>query len=105
ELGTDIRLVQLLNDRTLKLPAGAGDDQLSAALEKLATYADGVGPSIEMLLAKNRMPGDAKLTSFIELAHRAGLDVFCYTFRTDALPSSFANFTELVETFEEAGIE
>lgn len=105
ELGTDLRLVQLLNDRTLRLPAGAGDDQLAEALDKLASYADGVGPSIEMLLVKGRAPGDTKLTNFVELAHRAGLDVFCYTFRADALPAQFASFAELVETFEVAGIE
>jgi glycerophosphoryl diester phosphodiesterase len=105
ELGTDLRLFQLLNDRTLSLPPDADDSQLMVALEKLAGHADGVGPSIEMLLTKSRIPGDPKLTSFIELAHAAGLDVFCYTFRTDMVPPQFTSFAELVETFTAAGIE
>jgi glycerophosphoryl diester phosphodiesterase len=105
ELKTDLRLYQLLNDQTLKLPVDAGKKQLAAALEKLAGHADGVGPSIEMLLTKNRIPGEAQASNFIGVAHDAGLDVVCYTFRTDAVPPQFAGFEELVETFEDAGIE
>ena len=107
-LKTDLRLYQLLNDQTLKLSKDADDSQLTAALETLAGYADGVGPSIEMLLAKirkSRIAGDPQVTNFIEIAHDAGLDVVCYTFRTDAVPPQFAGFEELVETFENAGIE
>jgi glycerophosphoryl diester phosphodiesterase len=40
ELGTDLRLFQLLNDSTLKLPKDADDAQLAAAFKKLAGYAD-----------------------------------------------------------------
>lgn len=105
ELKTDLRLFQLLNESTLKLPKDADDAQLAAALEKLASYADGVGPSIEMLLTKSRIPGDPQVNSLIDTAHKAGLDVFVYTFRTDALPRQFTNFSDLVDTFEEAGIE
>jgi glycerophosphoryl diester phosphodiesterase len=105
ELGTDLRLFQLLNDRTLKLPKDADDAHLSAALEKLAGYADGVGPSIEMLLSKSRIPGDPKLTNFVEIARDAGLTVVVYTFRADALPRQFTSFENLVDTFEDAGIE
>jgi glycerophosphoryl diester phosphodiesterase len=107
ELRTDLRLFQLLNDQTLKLPKDADDAQLTAALEKLATYADGVGPSIEMLITKSRIPGDPQVSNFIEIAHDAGLNVVCYTFRTDALPPQFpfTSFEELVDTFQDAGIE
>jgi glycerophosphoryl diester phosphodiesterase len=105
ELGTDLRLFQLLNEQTLKLPKDADDSHLRSALEKLAGYADGVGPSIEMLLTKSRIPGDAKVSNFIEIAHQAGLEVFCYTFRADGLPQQFEGFTELVETFNDAGIQ
>jgi glycerophosphoryl diester phosphodiesterase len=105
ELGTDLRLFQLLNDQTLRLPKDADDAQLAAALEKLAGYADGVGPSIEMLLTNSRIPGDPKVTNFIDIAHDAGLDMVVYTFRTDALPPQFTSFEELVATFEDAGIE
>jgi glycerophosphoryl diester phosphodiesterase len=105
ELHTDLRLVQLMNDQTLNLPADATQEQLSAALENLASYADGAAPSLEMVLSKNRLPKESKLTNFIDLAHDAGLTVFCYTFRTECVPPEFASFTELVETFANAGAD
>lgn len=105
ELSTDLRLIQLLNAQTLKLPGDADDAELAAAFEKLARYVDGVGPSIEMLLTKSRLPGEAQLSNFVDLAHDARLDVFVYTFRTDALPPQFTEFAALVELFEDAGIE
>jgi glycerophosphoryl diester phosphodiesterase len=105
ELGTDLRLFQLCNDQTLKLPREADDAQLTAALEKLAGYADGVGPSIEILLTKSRIPGAPQVNNFIDIAHHAGLDVVVYTFRSDALPPAFATLSELVDTFQDAHIE
>jgi glycerophosphoryl diester phosphodiesterase len=105
ELHTDLRLVQLMNDQTLKLPADATEEQLSTALENLARYADGAAPSLEMVLSKNRLPEESKLTNFIDLAHDAGLTVYCYTFRTETVPPQYASFAELVETFADAGAD
>ncbi len=105
ELHTDLRLIQLMNEQTLKLPADAGRAQLIAALEKIATHADGIGPSLEMLLTKSGIPDDPQITDLIDLAHDAGLEVYCYTFRSETVPPQFATFAELVEAFTAAGLD
>jgi glycerophosphoryl diester phosphodiesterase len=58
-----------------------------------------------MVLSKNRLPEESKLTNFIDLAHDAGLTVYCYTFRTETVPPQYASFAELVETFADAGAD
>ncbi len=105
ELHTDLRLVQLMNEQTLKLPRDASREQIATALEKLAGHADGIGPSLELLLSRSRIPGDPQLNELVELAHKAGLVVYCYTFRADGIPQGFTNFAELVEFFSEARID
>ncbi len=105
QLHTDLRIIQLLNQETLKLPADANREQFAAALEKIAIHADGIGPSLEMLLTRSRIPGDPQLTDLIDLAHEAGLEVCCYTFRSETVPPQFATFADLVETFTAAGLD
>jgi glycerophosphoryl diester phosphodiesterase len=105
ELHTDLRIVQLMNEETLKLPTDASREQMSAALAKVSQYADGVGPSLEMLLSRSRIPGNPQLAELIELAHAAKLTVYCYTFRTETVPQQFAGFAKLVEAFDAAEID
>jgi glycerophosphoryl diester phosphodiesterase len=105
ELHTDLRIVQLLNEETLKLPSDASRKQMSAALAGVAKYADGVAPSLEMLLTRSRIPGNPQLAELVQLARAENLFVYCYTFRTETVPQQFASFTELVEAFEAAEID
>jgi glycerophosphoryl diester phosphodiesterase len=105
ELHTELRIVQLMNEETLKLPSNASREQMSAALSGVAEYADGVGPSLEMLLSRSRIPGNPQLAELVQLAHAEKLFVYCYTFRTETVPQQFANFDELVEAFEAAEID
>jgi glycerophosphoryl diester phosphodiesterase len=105
ELHTDLRIVQLMNEETLKLPSDASREQMSAALAGVAEYADGVGPSLEMLLTRSRIPGNPQLAELVQLAHAENLFVYCYTFRTETVPPQFADFAELVEAFEAAEID
>jgi glycerophosphoryl diester phosphodiesterase len=105
QLHTDLRIVQLLNEETLELSSDASREQMSAALAGVAKYADGVGPSLEMLLTRSRIPGNPQLAELIELAHAAKLTVYCYTFRTETVPPQFAGFAELVEAFDAAEID
>jgi glycerophosphoryl diester phosphodiesterase len=105
ELHTDLRIVQLLNEETLKLPSDASREQMAVALSGVARYADGVGPSLEMLLTRSRIPGNPQLAELIQLAHAEKLFVYCYTFRTETVPPQFAGFAELVEAFEAAEID
>lgn len=105
ELKTDLRTVQLMNEETLKLPSNASRQQMSSALAGVAEYADGVGPSLEMLLTRSRIPGNPQLAELVQLAHAEKLYVYCYTFRTEKVPQQFADFAELVEAFEAAEID
>jgi glycerophosphoryl diester phosphodiesterase len=105
ELKTDLRIVQLANEETLKLPSNASREQMSTALAKVAEYADGIGPSLEMLLTRSRIPGNPQLAELIQLAHAEKLFVYCYTFRIETVPQQFADFDELIEAFEAAEID
>lgn len=105
ELKTDLRIVQLMNEETLKLPSNASREQMSAALAGVAEYADGVGPSLEMLLTRSCIPGNPQLAELVQLAHAEKLFVYCYTFRTETVPQQFGSFEELVEAFDAAEID
>jgi glycerophosphoryl diester phosphodiesterase len=105
ELKTDLRIVQLANEETLKLPSNASREQMTVALAKVAEYADGIGPSLEMLLTRSRIPGNPQLAELVQLAHAEKLFVYCYTFRTETVPPQFASFDDLIEAFDTAEID
>lgn len=83
---TKIRLVQLMAEEY-----GPFDiDDLSYAdmatpegLSQIATYADGIGPSKNMVIARNAVGQHAKPTGLVEAAHQAGLAVHPWTFRRE----------------------
>ncbi|MFN0024477.1 MAG: glycerophosphodiester phosphodiesterase family protein [Parvularculaceae bacterium] len=68
---TDAKLVQLVFEER----PGAG---ANIPLEEIATYADGVGPSKNLIIGES-----SNRSSFIVEAHRHGLTVHAWTFRTD----------------------
>jgi glycerophosphoryl diester phosphodiesterase len=87
---TDLPLIQLLE--TAGQPwdfAAAGDARMyqdlaaPAGLAEIATYADGIGPDKRMIVPAD--PGGRLLppTSLVDDAHRAGLLVHPWTFRSD----------------------
>lgn len=94
-LGTDLRLVQLLD--------GQGQVPDTAALVEIAAYAHAIGPGIRLLM---RAPGERAASSgLVAAAHEAGLEVHPYTLRSDRLPpgiSSFSNLLKLVFVDEQA---
>ena len=83
---TQVRLVQLmaeeydpsdLDDRSY------ADMATAEGLTEIAEYADGVGPSKNMVISRNavgQLDGD---TGFVEAAHKAGLAVHPWTFRRE----------------------
>lgn len=95
----DIPLVQLLGGR---------DDLSSAGLDRIAQYAQGIGPSFFSLVnhdgAEN---GDAAQPNAVcAQAHERGLSVHPYTFRRDQLPPFSTDFTELLRFFAtEVGVD
>jgi glycerophosphoryl diester phosphodiesterase len=87
---TDLPLIQLLEAAGQPWDfAVAGDARTyqdlatPAGLAEIATYADGIGPNKRMIVPAG--PGGRLLppTSLVEDAHRAGLLVHPWTFRSD----------------------
>ncbi len=77
---TDIRLVQLLEDKELT----------TERAREIATYAQGVGPWIGYL---------ADRPEFVVSAQEAGLEVHPFTFRADKLPPGVKSYQALLDHF------
>ena len=91
ELGTKLRLVQLLGD-------DAEYDELKTAegLARLAEYVDVIGPSISQIVTIDSN-GRAQLSSLTKDARQHDLEVHAYTVRADALPKGVNSFQTLHE--------
>ncbi len=108
-LGMDLKLVQLIamtnwgegmsqNALGFKIEPYSYDWMMTAgAAQKIARYAEGIGPWFPMLL--NRESG--KPNHMVHEAHAAGLQVHPYTFRADEgqVPEPFKSFEEFVAYF------
>lgn len=91
---TDVRLVQLVASE-----GGPPDDQgLTYAsmlspdgLTEIAAYADGIGPSKDLVISRNAIGKLSASTGLVEAAHQAGLVVHPWTFRRENyfLPTDF----------------
>lgn len=91
---TEIRLVQLVASE-----AGPPDldGQTYAAmisadgLKKIASYADGIGPSKDLVIGRNAIGQLSEPTGLVEAAHKVGLVVHPWTFRRENyfLPTDF----------------
>jgi len=92
ELGCELRLIQLVetepSSAALLEPEG---------LERVASYANGVGPSFRQLV---RDSGESYVaTETTSRAHDLGLEVHPYTFRRDELPANTQSLEELIAFF------
>ncbi len=91
---TDIRLVQLVADEggPFDLPDVLYADMLTAAgLAEMAKYADGIGPSKNMVIPRNADGRLSEPTGLVAAAHKARLVVHPWTFRIENafLPADF----------------
>lgn len=101
--GIDVNLVQLIG----------GEDAYpwmfeADGMSKLATLADGIGPSYNLVIERTSKPGDIRITELVARAQDAGLVVHPYTFRADPglVPGYAQDFNELLELhLFEAGID
>jgi len=107
ELGTDLRIIQLLADNAWsESDADYSRMQTEAGLQEVAGYADGIGPWLRQLYEIAELDGHPIPTGLVERAHRVGLTVHAYTFRADELPPGFDTYAELVRwSVETAGID
>ena len=98
ELGTDLRLVQLISGSQANLTTPQG-------LDAIAEYADGIGPSMSLVLSFDAQ-GQPQITSLVAEAHARGLVVHPYTWRADSLPRNAASFEQMLEAaFVSAGVD
>lgn len=92
--GVDIRLIQLLRN-TDEYPWMFEAE----GMRMLAENADGIGPAHPLIIDPESAPGALRISTLVERAHAAGLDVHPYTFRADPgqLPPYAESFADLLE--------
>jgi glycerophosphoryl diester phosphodiesterase len=99
ELGYQGKLIQLLGEYG---PDSAAIDRVvfktRRDLEKVSKVADGIGPSIRLIVTGKRR-GKLQITNLVKNAHDLGLAVHPYTFRADALPEYAASLEEMFRIF------
>lgn len=88
---TKVRLVHLFDDKAVLSPE---------VLERVADYADGIGPHKGLLVKK-----DGRSSGVIEAAHDLGLVVHPWTFRNDQLPDAFKGPRAEYEFFFDLGVD
>ncbi|MGD9332084.1 MAG: glycerophosphodiester phosphodiesterase [Desulfobacterales bacterium] len=118
EMGMDLKLVQLIaktqwqttlvyaNGRTT--PYDYDWMQAPGAMAKIAAYADGIGPWMGMLVAKQTTRDKLVFSGMVQEAHAAGLVIHPYTFRVEksSIPAFAADFDDLLDIFLfKAGVE
>ena len=98
EMGMAVPLVQLLGTHPRFKPALTEE-----GLERVAMYADGIGPSLYLLVK----PGSSvEATDLVDRAHELGLVVHPYTFRADELPEFADDYQQLLRIFlEDVGVD
>jgi glycerophosphoryl diester phosphodiesterase len=108
-LQVPLKLVQLLRDpnspNATEVPARTGDH-----LDRIATYADAIGPSLEFFepATEGMAGGDLAAEPSFDLvaeAHRRALLVYAYTFRADRVPARFENFQQQIDSYADLGID
>jgi len=116
ETGNLIALSQKTGIRLVQLVAGEGgppdNKTVSYAsmltpegLKKIAAYADGIGPSKDLVIARNAIGMLGKPTGLVAAAHRVGLLVHPWTFRRENhfLPTDFRSGIDPREPGDLAG--
>jgi len=88
--GPGLPIIQLLNRKTVI------DSNL---LTETATYADGIGPSINLIYEGKSKAGEPCLSDLVRQAQDRDLTVLPYTFRADDLPVGMESFEELLDLF------
>jgi len=77
-------------------------------MKQLATFVDGIGPSILLVVDKNSTASEIKITKLVEYAHDAGLKVHPYTFRRerDQMPAFAKDYEDFLRIFlDEVGVD
>jgi len=96
-----VPLVQLLGTEPAFRAALTPD-----GMKMVASYADGIGPSMRLIVAPGSVAGNLQITKLVELAHDLGLVVHPYTFRRDLLPAYAEDYGNLLDIFlDDIGVD
>ncbi|MGI9232139.1 MAG: glycerophosphodiester phosphodiesterase [Woeseiaceae bacterium] len=75
-------------------------------MKMVASYADGIGPSMTLIVTPGSVAGKLQTSDLVQLAHHLGLVVHPYTFRRDLLPEYVNDYDKLLEIFlNEIGVD
>ncbi len=103
---TPLPLIQLIGENEWNEDGGADYEAMQTAqgIAEVASYAQGIGPWIEQVLAHSDRGLDP--TPLTALAHEHGLQVHPYTLRIDELPEGTSDIAELHHAlFEKAAVD
>ena len=89
-----IPLVQLLGTGPEFEPA-----LTEQGLRRVAAYANGIGPSMSLIVGPDSVASDLQVTDLVERAHALGLVVHPYTFRRDRLPAFVDDYEQLLKIY------
>lgn len=106
ELGTDLKLVQLIGENSWKESTSDFDHlRTEDGLREIAAFADGIGPWLMQLVSFGE-DGSIAIPDLAALAHRLGLFVHGYTLRADQLPGEIGGMQAAVQLLTgQAGID
>ncbi len=93
-MAMEVRLVQLLGTGPEFKPA-----LTPAGLAQIAKFADGIGPSMLLLVSADATASKLLPSGLAERAHDLGLVVHPYTFRRDELPYFAKDYEHLLDIF------
>lgn len=112
ELEMDLRLVQLMGETSWDMtfqPDAEGKLEpydydwmyQEGGMQRIATYADGIGPWKPMVIEDSSTRDDIKVTPMVEEAHAQGLIVLPYTFRLDEgrIPDWASDYDDMLRAF------
>ena len=112
ELEMNLRLVQLMGETRWDMtfqPDGEGKLEpydydwmyQEGGMQRIATYADGIGPWKPMVIEDSSTRDDIKVTPMVEEAHAQGLIVMPYTFRLDEgrIPDWASDYDDMLRAF------
>lgn len=95
-VGVELNLIQLI---------GSADSYPwmfeADGMDKLANYADGIGPEKGLVIARASTKSNIVITKLVGRAHAAGMQVHPYTFRLDPgqVPQYAENFEKMLELY------
>jgi glycerophosphoryl diester phosphodiesterase len=107
ELKSKLKLVQLIGKNNRREPETDFERlRTPAGLKGVAEYADGIGPRLQHIVTGRGDSGELTITSLVDDAHAAGLEVHPYTFHADDLPKFTDDFDSLLRLFvEQIGVD